>query len=148
MKKGRSKLKKAVVDTNVFVSGLITEAGYPYQLIKQLETDSFILVNSQTLRRELEEVLRRTKFSALLTEKKIVALLRLVDVTSVIFSPLSTLPVEVRDPKDRIVLATALGGRADYLVTGDQDLLVLNGHRALKELKIVSVKEFLKARRK
>ncbi len=42
-----------------------------------------------------------------------------------------------------MVLATALGGAAEYLVTGEDDLLVLRGHPPLGALRIVTVGEFL-----
>ena len=47
--------------------------------------------------------------------------------------------------KAETVLATALAGIADYLVTGDQDLLVLDGDPAIGALRIVTVREFLAA---
>jgi len=67
----------------------------------------------------------------------------LVDRKAEIVIPVETVPVSVRDPKDDIVLATALTGEADFLVTGDVDLLVLNGHPAFGDLRIVVVREFL-----
>jgi predicted nucleic acid-binding protein len=53
------------------------------------------------------------------------------------------LPVDVRDEKDRQILAAAIGGRADYLVTGDNDLLVLAGDPRLGALQIVTARTFL-----
>jgi uncharacterized protein len=134
----------AVVDTNVFVSGLIVEKGLPHQLIKLLEEELFVLIISEKLRDELEEVLRRDKFSAFLSEDKLAKFFRMIDVISTIVLPNTSIPVEVRDPKDQKVLATAIGGKADYLVTGDEDLIVLNDSSKLGRLKIVGVKEFLK----
>ena len=133
-----------VVDTNVFVSGLIAEKGLPHQLIKLLEEDLFLLIISQKMRDELEEVLNRAKFSAFLSEDKLSKFFRMIDVISTVVSPYTAIPFEVRDPKDQKVLATALGGKADYLVTGDEDLLILKDTNKLGRLKIVSVKEFLK----
>ncbi len=57
--------------------------------------------------------------------------------------PTSTLPVPVRDPKDEHILASGLGGNADYLITGDEDLLVLRYDKRLGTLRIVTVTEFL-----
>jgi putative PIN family toxin of toxin-antitoxin system len=133
-----------VVDTNVFVSGLIVEKGLPHQLIKLLEEDLFILIISQKMRDELEEVLYRVKFSAFLSEDKLSKFFRMIDIISTVVSPRAITPIEVRDPKDQKVLATALGGKADYLVTGDKDLIVLKDNDKLGGLKIVGVKEFLK----
>jgi predicted nucleic acid-binding protein len=67
----------------------------------------------------------------------------LLDALAVPVTPRRRLPVHIRDPKDERVLAAALGGRADYLVTGDDDLLVLNGDPRIRTLKIVTVREFL-----
>ena len=53
------------------------------------------------------------------------------------------LPLHSRDSKDDKVIGCALGGDADYLVTGDEDLLVLAGNPVLKSLSILTVKEFL-----
>lgn len=133
-----------VVDTNVFVSGLIVEKGLPHQLIKLLEEDLFLLIISQKMRDELEEVLFRAKFSAFLSQDKLSKFFRMIDIISIVVSPHTIIPIEVRDPKDQKVLATALEGEVDYLVTGDEDLLDLKNNPKLGKLKIVGVKEFLK----
>lgn len=51
--------------------------------------------------------------------------------------------MDVRDPKDVMILASALSGRAHYIVTGDDDLLSLDGAPALGALRIVTVRDFL-----
>lgn len=56
--------------------------------------------------------------------------------------PLPTLPLDVRDPKDRPILGAALRGAND-LVTGDNDPLVLAGDSRLGGLQIVTVAAFL-----
>lgn len=61
-----------------------------------------------------------------------------------LFPQHAIISIKVRDPKDQEILATALGGKADYLVTGDEDLIVLKDSNKLGRLKIVGVKEFLK----
>ena len=55
------------------------------------------------------------------------------------------IPMRVRDPKDEMILAAAIGGGADYLVTGDQDLLVHAGDPRLGKLQIVTAARFLAA---
>ena len=57
--------------------------------------------------------------------------------------PSSSIPVSLRDPKDEHILAAALVGKADYLVTGDDDLLVHQGDPRLGALKIVTASQFL-----
>jgi putative PIN family toxin of toxin-antitoxin system len=49
------------------------------------------------------------------------------------------IPAVTRDPKDDYLLAYALVGQADYLVTGDEDLLVL---KQIDQVKIVTPREF------
>lgn len=59
--------------------------------------------------------------------------------------PIEAVPVTVRDTKDIHLRAAALGGNADYLITGDDDLLVLNGDPALGRLRIVTVRTYFNA---
>ena len=145
MKKSRKKLLRVVVDTNVIVSGFINKSGHPHQLISKLRENLFELVVTRELWLEYEEVLSRPKLIRMfkVSEEEIIAVLRRIQRGAILVKP-SALPIEVRDPKDQKVLATALGGKADYLVTGDEDLLILKDTDKLGRLKIVGVKEFLK----
>lgn len=54
-------------------------------------------------------------------------------------SPENILVENLRDPKDRMVISTALSGGADYLITGDKDMLVL---RTVKKTVILSPRDF------
>jgi predicted nucleic acid-binding protein len=49
----------------------------------------------------------------------------------------------VRDPDDELLLRVAIGGEADYLVTGDNDLLVLAANEVRGALQIVTPRDFL-----
>ena len=80
-----------------------------------------------------------------LTGERVAPWLLLVDTLGVVTALRRRLPVHVRDPKDDHLLAAALGGQADYLVTGDRDILDLRGHPGLKFIQIVTVLEFLDA---
>jgi uncharacterized protein len=53
------------------------------------------------------------------------------------------LPLHCRDAKDDKLLACAMGAEADYIITGDQDLLVLNGNTLLGKLAIVTPRQFI-----
>jgi len=134
-----------VVDTNLFVSGSIIKHGIPYQLLMAWRSGSFLLLISEEQRTELEDVLHRPEIAQKyrLSQQEIADLLLLVDNTAPQVPLRRRLPVKVRDPKDAHLLAAALGGKADYLVTGDEDLLVLNGHPKLGTLAIVNAREFL-----
>lgn len=78
-----------------------------------------------------------------LTAERIDELVTNVAVGSIPVLPRDPLPLSSRDPHDDMFLAVALGGHADYLVTGDDHLLVLNGDPALENTHIVTVRDFL-----
>ena len=94
---------------------------------------------------ELEEVLTREKLVIRygITSEEREDLLLLIDAKAIFAQPQRRLPVVIRDPKDSIVLATALGGSADYLITGDKDLLDLRDDPRVGSLQILTVGEFL-----
>ncbi len=136
---------KVVVDTNIFVSGIIVPQGTSFELLEVWRRKEYILLISEVLLKELENVLRRPKFIKYhLTEEKINGLLQLIIKKSIKVSPSPTFSATIRDPKDEMILSTALDGNADYLITGDKDLLVLNGNPQLGKLKIVTANDFLK----
>lgn len=137
----------ATADTNVIVSGALFEGSLPDRFLDALRDGMFALVLSDLLRREYLEVRTRPRFARryALTPKRVTEILALIAARARLVAPVPHLPVAVRDPKDAMVLATALGGGADYLVTGDADLLVLRAQPALAPLRIVTVREFLDA---
>ena len=135
----------AVVDTNLFVSGLINRSGSPARLVEALRQGAFTLAVSEQLHTEYKRVFPRPKFTHKfgVTEQEIAEFLFLIGTNSRRVTPVRRLPLKVRDNKDAKVLAAALGGKAGYLVTGDDDLLSLRDDPGLGELKIVMVTEFL-----
>ena len=135
----------AVVDTNLAVSGLVFPGGPPRALIRAFLAQTFTLITSTQARAEYRQVLARPKFTVKygLAPSEAAAFLKQVDESAPPVTPLAHLPLSVRDPKDDPILAAALGGDADYLVTGDQDLLVLAGDPRLGALRIVTAAEFL-----
>ena len=139
-----SALVSAVVDTNLVVSGVIRR-GRPYRLLQALRERRFSLLLTQELYDEYNRVLVRPKLIEKygLSTNEITDLLVLISTSARFVTPSSQLPLAVRDPEDDMVLAAALGGHADYLVTGDRDLLELRGRPELGALQIVTVAEFL-----
>ncbi len=137
----------AVVDTNLIVSGLVFERGAPRRLVRAGFDQTFSMLISQSVRAEYERVLTRPWFATKygLSPDDVDAFLKLLDTSASMVTPLTELPVPVRDPKDEPILAAALGGQANYLVTGDKDLLVLAGDPRLGTLRIVKVADFLAA---
>jgi uncharacterized protein len=131
---------RAVLDTNVFVSGLISPKGAPAAILRALRSKRFILVSSPPINEEIIEVLNRPYIRDRYGLGD-----RIFDVSFILWE-LAELVIDLpvmkvcSDPDDDKFLATADAGRADYLVTGDVgDLLQLHKY---KDVAIVSPREF------
>lgn len=138
---------RVVVDTNLVVSGLLNPRGAPAQLIAAWRRGALTLIVTTPLQAEYERVLRRPKLARRygLAPEAVAAFLRQLALHAVAVVATDILPVQVRDRKDEPILAAALGGKAAYLVTGDDDLLVLAGDPRLAGLRILTVRAFLAA---
>ena len=135
-------MKRVVLDTNVVVSGLLW-SGAPFQVLKAAQSGQIQLITSEALISELLTVLLRPKFSQRFeaigkTAESFVENYRaLVERVQ----PAAITSVILEDPKDDDVLACALGGKADYVVSGDNDLLRLGRY---EDIPILDVNQFLR----
>lgn len=136
---------KAVLDTNVIISGIIVPHGNPNRLLTAWEQGRFTLITATQLIQEVDRVLHRARIQRKyhLTEDRVQDVIQKLRTTTLQPPPAPQPPLQSRDPKDDMFLALAIGGEADYLVTGDDDLLILNGDPALGTLQIVTVRAFL-----
>jgi putative PIN family toxin of toxin-antitoxin system len=127
---------KIVIDTNIWISYLL---GGLLQRIdeKILSKEIKAVVSDETLK-ELSEVLSRPRFKNIFTAERIKELFSLLDSYAIVVSPSQKVSA-CRDEKDNFLLEVALEGKADYLITGDEDLLVLN---VFHNTKIVRPKDF------
>ena len=118
---------RVVLDTNVLVSALLTQNGLPARILEAVYDGSLTLVLSEPLLQELQEVLQYPKIRRRLDARSIDAM-RFVELLRFFATLVDTKPIgapAVRDPDDRKFLAVLIGGLADWLVSGDQDLLAL-----------------------
>jgi uncharacterized protein len=137
---------RAVVDTNLVVSGLVVPRGLPSLLLQAFRQSRFVLIVSDAVYAEYPTVLARPQFASRgLTQVQWEAFLHLVDSDAMFVAPARSLPTVVRDPKDEHILAAAVARRADYLVSGDRDLLVLADEPSIAPLRVVTVREFLRS---
>lgn len=142
---------RVVIDTNLIVSAFISPVGTPSQLLNMWwEQGRVTLLTSIEFVSEVETVLHRDaiKEKYQLGEERIHEFLTDLRQATESVTPLPSLPLHSRDPKDDKLLSLALGGDADYLITGDTDLLVLDGEPVLENLRIVSASEFLQEQEK
>ena len=135
---------KAVVDSTLFVSGLIAR-GVPYAVVDAWRRQFFVLLLSDAQRAELYAVLSRPRItSRYLLPAEVEDFLYALD-TLALPAPLRLpLPVTASDPNDEHIVAAALGGQADYLVSGDvRHILPLAGDPRLGALRILTARDFI-----
>jgi putative PIN family toxin of toxin-antitoxin system len=133
---------RAVIDTSVLMRYLIR----PSSTIKGLIEVRWLayevqMVTSPELVEELEGVLRRDYIQALIRPEEGQALLDAIYQKAEMLPSFGEVPSFTRDPKDDKFVACALAGRADYLVTVDQDILVLE---AVGDVRLVTPSDFVR----
>jgi len=117
---------RAILDTNVFIAGLLWR-GSPHVLLEHARAGTLAVISSSTLIAELDNVLGRAKFAAILS-KTSTSLERTIAEVRLLAELIDPPPLEhpvCRDSTDDHVLALALSANADMVVSGDDDLLVL-----------------------
>jgi uncharacterized protein len=120
-------LTKIILDTNVLLSALLSPVGPSAQLLEAWERKKFIVVACEALIAELRDVTSRPFFQARLRMSTIELLAAgLRDLSEFC----ADLPHEVvaPDAKGSFLLALAEASHADFLVTGDKELLTLKHH--------------------
>ena len=132
---------KIVLDSNVFLSGLARSASAPGKIISAWDNHSFVIVVSEFQLAEIARVLRFPKVQKLLNWdefriqefiRQLILRVEVIDISNVV----ATVPGDLDDSP---ILATLIATNADYLVSGDQDLLALKD-----QFKIESPAEFVK----
>jgi putative PIN family toxin of toxin-antitoxin system len=118
---------RAVVDTGVFVSALLRRQGITGEILSALRDDRFTLIYTTPILVEIIDVLGRDPFRTKyhILSEDIHALINLIRLRGELVIPERVVRV-CRDSKDDKFLDAALAGSAEAIVSGDQDLLVLN----------------------
>ena len=127
---------RIVIDTSVWISFLFGKA--LKNLRNYLENENFIPLFSNELFDELIDVLSQPKFRKHLSEDDILEIIGIINYKA----EWITIKVKThicRDKKDNFLLDLAHNGKAHYLITGDEDLLILKEYKGTK---IVNFKEF------
>jgi len=128
---------RVILDTNLWISFLISDK---LEFIDQLiETNKLKLLFSEESVEEFIDVVSRPKFKKYFSKKDIEKTLKLFDEFGLLINVSSNLNV-CRDPKDNFLLNLAVDGKSDYLISGDEDLLIL---KTIETTKILSLSEFI-----
>jgi uncharacterized protein len=133
-------MARIVLDTNTLISALGWKEGTARRAFEQCLHDENTLLGSPALLSELEDVLRRPKFSFLTDEEKL-EFLGLLHGVSEIVEPKRTIHAIKDDPMDNKVLECAVEGKADLIISGDSHLLKLGQFEGIK---IMNASAFLK----
>jgi len=112
---------RVILDTNVLLGALISPHGPPDTIYRAWRAAKFDLVTSTAQLDELRRVSRYPKLKTILPAHRIGTMVNNMQ-RAVVLGVLPPLPdgVDVSDPNDAFLLAMALTGEADYLVTGDR----------------------------
>ena len=125
-----SRKPKYVFDTNTLVSAVLLEHSVPSRALHRALKLGQVLLSPETLE-ELAEVLQREKFNRYVKPSERDEFLEALIDRAGWVEPLEEIHA-CRDPKDDKFLELAIGGRADCIVSGDDDLLVLNPFRGVE----------------
>ena len=135
------KRPRVVLDTNIYISGLIF-GGVPAEILAAAVAGSFILCVSDAIRDEVVSTLKE-KFQ--LSDDYIRAGCEPLWETALQVNPSTQLALVAADPDDDRILECAVDGHADIIVTGDEHLLRLlkSPPPAIKHIRILTARQFL-----
>ena len=127
---------KVVIDTNIWISYLL--GNLLNEIDELIISKKLKIIISEEMLKELSEVLQRPKFKSIFTYEKIKELFALLENYAMVVYPSKKVSA-CRDPKDNFLLEAAIAGGAEYIITGDNDLLVLD---PFNDIKILNPKDF------
>ena len=136
MKQDDKSLVKIIVDTNVWISFLMgrTLKGLEYYIYNS----NFQIVSCREQLAELQEILYRPKMARYFSMQQIDGIFRLL-AEQALFEKIHSKIDICRDAKDNYLLALAIDSNANFLITGDKDLLSI---KQIGTTQIVSFKDF------
>lgn len=137
------RLPKVVLDTNVFISGLILPKSIPSKILDLWRENKFILVASPKILQELNKALHYPKILKFykIKEKTIKDLIESIAKTSIVVFDEKIVEVIKEDPDDNKFLSCAISAKADFIVSGDKHLLKI---KEFQGIPILKPRDFLK----
>ena len=131
----------AVFDTNLLVSYLIAHRPPIATLFDEhLAHGDLALITAPVLLEELERVLKYPRLQRYYTDEARIRFVALIVALSEVIELPESIPHICRDPDDDWVIACAIAGQADVIVSGDRDVLALE---QVGDVPILSAAQFL-----
>lgn len=131
---------RVVLDTSVLVSGFLSRTSPPGNLLLLWTYDYYELLISEHILDEFARTLAKPFFRQRLTPDAVSAAVALLRREARLISPTLSIQGVATHPEDDLILATAVAGRANYLVTGDAKLLRLE---TFEDVRLRSPRQFL-----
>lgn len=129
---------RVILDTNLLISRALTPSSVTASAVRMIIDHCHLLVSQATMD-EFATVLNRVQSKGFVKQNEALVLIRAYK-ELVEWVPIIERVAECRDPKDDKFLELAVNGKAEYIITGDQDLLVLHPFR---DTKILTTKNFI-----
>ena len=139
MKKA-NKSFKVIVDSNIWISFLMGKNLKGLQ--EYIDSQTIIIVTCNEQIQELTEVFKKSKIKKYFTLQQIREFFELLEESSVNVV-LKTKTELCRDLKDNYLLSLAIDSDADFLITGDNDLLILTSVENTKIIKFIDFEKII-----
>jgi len=127
---------RIVLDTNLWISYLISSRHIKLDTL--MESDDFTILYSTEFIEEFLTVAERPKFEKYFSTNDIANLIEQINSVGELIEIQSDIQL-CRDEKDNFLLNLAVDGKADFLITGDKDLLEIG---EIEDTKILTYREF------
>lgn len=135
---------KLVLDTNTIISAFFWE-GNESELFKKIEQGKAELYTTIEILKEIEDVINRPKFNKIMIEANSTSdeiMHKLVSLSHLVIAPKLNIKV-CRDEKDDKFIECAVSSKADYIVSGDKDLLILKEYKRIPIIRTTKILELL-----
>ncbi|HEX9809834.1 MAG TPA: putative toxin-antitoxin system toxin component, PIN family [Alphaproteobacteria bacterium] len=131
---------RIVLDTNILIAALITKDTPPDRLYQAWLNSEFGLVTSTAQMAEVATVLARPRLRRYLDADEAAAILENIDTRAIILDDPPNVDLSP-DPKDNPILAAAIAGKADLIVSGDKKHMLALG--VVEGIPIVTARDAL-----
>lgn len=128
---------RAVVDTNVTISAALC-AGTSRKIWLSFQEGKISLIFSSSMLEELTRTFRKPKIAKLINEDEAKKMLLFIELFAEFVEPSKEILL-CRDPADNHIIATALAAKANFIISGDDDLLSLKS----PPISIITPKKFV-----